>query len=391
MSSECEYPSLSQPVAEWQPRLLQHLHFVQSLDPLQGGGLGLAAFELHESFLKRNLPSLLVSTTGETSTSLLPHTREYPRRGPANAFYSPVLAREADQLLADADVLHGHGFYVSPNWILGTRGSRRGIPLVYHAHGFFEPWILQRSRWKKKLAHLLFENQNFACARLWRALTNKEADQIRAQGIAAPIVVAPNGIRLERFDNVPFSPVRKERRRLLFLGRLHPKKGIDLLLRAWSCLAPRHPDWELMIAGPDENGYLATLQSLVRELNLEESVSFPGTVTGTEKVLLLKSADLFALTSRSEGFSVAILEAMACRLPVLLTEPCNFPELPAAGGGLECAADPEGVLKGLTEALSVSDQERRQRGEAARRLVQSRYTWAAVSKTILDACEQHCR
>lgn len=373
------------------PDVLQHLHFVQSLEPLQGGGLGRAAFELHESFLTRNVDSLLVTTSADRTPQLLPATREYARSGPPKAFFSPGLAREAAGLVEDADVVHGHGFYVGTNWVVAGKCRRQRKPLVYHPHGFFEPWILRRSRWKKQLAHLLFENRNFRVARLWRALTSKEADQIRQQGIRAPIVVAPNGIRLEPFDNVHPSPFSKKRHRILFLGRLHPKKGIDLLLKAWAQLAPKYPDWEVIVAGPDEAGYLATLQELVRKLGLKKCVRFPGVITGSEKVLLLKSADLFALTSRSEGFSVAVLEAMACKLPILLTTPCNFHELAASGGGYECEAETGSIQIKLDEALAASERERKQRGACSRQLVQSRYTWPAISQTILEACEHHCR
>lgn len=241
------------------------------------------------------------------------------------------------------------------------------------------------------MAHWLFETENFKAARLWRALTAKEADQIRAQGIRAPVVVAPNGIRLEFFDKVDGSSTNRNRRRILFLGRLHPKKGIDLLIQAWSRLRASNPDWELVVAGPDEGGYLESLKATVRRLHLEESVTFPGTITGTEKVRLLKSADLFALTSHSEGFSVAILEAMACGLPILFTTPCNFPELATEGGGFQCEPEPESVRRGLAEALGAVKNEGQERGACARRLVEHGYTWPAISKRIVEACEHYCQ
>lgn len=241
------------------------------------------------------------------------------------------------------------------------------------------------------MAHVLFEDRNFEAVRLWRALTNQEADQIRRQGIKAPIVVAPNGIRLKPFDNVVPPLQTKERRRILFLGRLHPRKGIPLLLQAWAQLREKHKDWEVVIAGPDEEGHLGELKAIVARLGLKESVSFPGAVTGSEKVLLIKSADLFALTSYSEGFPVAVLEAMACRVPVLLTDSCNFPELAAHGGGWESAAEPPRVLANLGAALTASDEERAQRGEIGRKLVEKRYTWPAIADTILNACEHYCR
>src|SRR5690606_39172572 len=126
---------------------------------------------------------------------------------------------------------------------------------------------------------------NFRQARLWRALTSQEADQIRARGITAPIVIAPNGVDPAPFD-ARAGTIRNGKKKYiaLFLGRLHPKKGIDLLIEAWAKL-PRNirDDWALVIAGPDEGGHKAQLLEIVRRLALDESVSFPGLVTGDAK------------------------------------------------------------------------------------------------------------
>jgi glycosyltransferase involved in cell wall biosynthesis len=146
-----------------------------------------------------------------------------------------------------------------------------------------------------------------------------------------------------------------------------------------------------VIAGPDEGGYLQSLRALVRQLSLEKTVSFPGAFSGGQKIVLLKSADLFVLTSHSEGFSVALLEAMACGIPVLATTACNFPELVLDGGGFECPAESDAITKCLDDALSASVEERHQRGNAGRRLVKNNYTWSAISQTIIEACELHCR
>jgi glycosyltransferase involved in cell wall biosynthesis len=346
--------------------------------------------ELHRSFLQLGLESRLVTTRANHSEAAMEAgITAFERRNPARAYYAPDLRRQAERLVAAADVVHGHGFYVATNWILGRQARKSGKPLVYHPHGFFEPWILQRSRLKKQVASWLFEGANFRAARLWRALTGKEADQIRSLGIVAPIVIAPNGIRMEVFDRVE-QAAPKQRRRLLFLGRLHPKKGLPLLLHAWASAGTATRDWEAVIAGPDEGGHLAEVQALASRLGIADAFSFPGVVTGEAKVSLLKSADLFALTSHSEGFSIAILEALACQVPVLATDACNFSELAAIGAGWECTVEPSSVAAALRTALGATDLERRQRGEIGRRLVASRYNWNAIAKTIIDATEQHC-
>lgn len=369
----------------------QHLHFVQSVEPLEGGGLGRAAIELHRSLLDLGEHSRLVTTHGgEPPPVDTPHIDQFARKGPAPFFYAPEMYRRAKELLRDVAFTHGHGFYVAPNWILGTRAAKRPhCHLVYHPHGMLEPWILQRSRFKKRAVHALFENHNFRKTSLWRALTQKEADQIHKLGTRAPIVVAPNGIHLEAFDLPPLRGLRPEKqaRRLLFLGRLHPKKGIRELIQAWSALpAQLTTDWELLIAGPDELGHRAELEQLASAVTNAFQLKFLGTITGPAKYELLASSDLFILPSHSEGFSVAILEALASRLPVVATHACNFPDLEEKGAGWLCDSTNLSIKQTLERALACNDSERAQRGEAGRALVESAYTWPTIAHRLLDAC-----
>jgi glycosyltransferase involved in cell wall biosynthesis len=374
-----------------------HLHFVQSIEPLQGGGLGRAAVELHQAFARAGTTSRLVTTCGGRAQAPDdPSITEFVRSGPSMVYHAPGLRRSAPALVGTSEVVHAHGLYTAVNWALGAAARKLERPLVYHVHGFFEPWILDRSKLRKRLVHVLFENANFEHARLWRALTSKEADQIRAQGITAPVVVAANGIDLSALDVRSeaidgSAHARKSRRRMLFLARLHPKKGLGMLVPAWAKLGQAVKDWELVIAGPDELGHLAEVQALVRRHGLEERVRFTGSVTGAEKIALLRSADVFVLPSHSEGFSVAILEAMASRVPVAATYACNFPELENEAGGWLCEPDTDAVSMMLLRAVSCPDDELRERGQAARRLVETRFTWPSISKLVLDACAEHCR
>jgi len=379
---------------------MRHLHFTQSLEPLYGGGLGSSSAALHQELLADGVESTLCATYGEVPVSPAPRTREFKRAGPDFLYFAPDLTRSVRELVCTADVVHGHGFYVGTNYHFGSEARRQKKPLVYHVHGIFEPYILRRSRWKKQLVHWLFEDANFRHARLWRALTVKEADQIRRYGIKAPIVVAPNGLNLRDYPG-PESPpgdletpmagrLAKTRRRALFLGRIHPKKGLDLLLPSWAKLETARKDWELVVAGPDEQGYLQHSRKLVESLNLQDDVVFTGPVTGKTKRALLYSADLFVLPSYSEGFSMSVLEAMACRVPVAATTACNFPELFREGGGWECAPSRDSVEATLREALCASEQERRQRGEIARQLLERDYAWPRIAQRLLDACSAHC-
>lgn len=381
---------------------MKHLHFTQALEPLNGGGMGLSTVALHRQLLGMGVDSMLCSTYSDAPQTPDERVFEFRRIKPDFLYYSPALRERARDLVASADVIHGHGLYVGTNYLIGAEARRQRRPLVYHTHGFFDPWILNRSRWKKRLVHWLFEDANFQYASLWRALTSKEADQIRAQGVQGPIVVVPVGLQLSDFD-VPFRPGEeietpliqrlgsRRRFRVVFISRLHPKKGLDILLSAWAELAAEWHDWELIIAGPNEGGYAATVDRLIQQLDLADSVCRVGKVSQESKIKLLKSADVFVLPSRSEGFTSAILEAMAATVPVVATRQCNFPELFQHGGGWECDVNPGSLTGALRASIVAGEEERHQRGVAGRQLLEKEYTWERVCQQLLQACANYCR
>ena len=369
---------------------MKHLHFTQSVEALQGGGLGKAAIDLHKAFLSVGTHSFFVSTREGELSADIPSSFIGLRSGIPKCFYSKGLKGQAEKWGTEMDVFHGHGFYVYPNWILGKQVRKRSKMLVYHPHGFLEPWILARSRIPKKIAHFLFENQNFRYAQLWRALTIKEADQIRACGISAPVVVAANGVHLKEYDrhvSTGLTPT-KTKKRILFLARIHPKKGLKILLEIWPEIQGCFNDWEIIVAGPDEGGHRTELEQLTSTLGLSESVKFIGTVSGDTKLAWLKSSDLFILPSYSEGFSVAVLEAMTCAKPVLITTGCNFPEVSNENAGWICEAEHNSLKLALTRSLDLSDEERQAMGNCGRELVERKYTWTKIAETIIDAINE---
>jgi glycosyltransferase involved in cell wall biosynthesis len=213
-------------------------------------------------------------------------------------------------------------------------------------------------------------------------------------------VVVPNGIGLEEFSKPRIQAeslqtplvqnLEKRKSRLLFLGRIHPKKGLGLLLPAWARLAQFRKQWELVIAGPDEQGHLNELRKMAQDLSIGAEVRFTGSVTGSVKCELLHSADLFVLPSYSEGFSMALLEAMACEIPVLATNACNFPDISLRQAGWECEASLSSLTEMLSNALNADSLELLQRGRNARALVEECYTWPRIIQRLLEACEDCC-
>jgi glycosyltransferase involved in cell wall biosynthesis len=348
--------------------------------------------------------SFLLATRAEDFDRTWPDVIQGVRKGPGKMFYAPELKRLAAEAVEQAEWFHGHGLYVWTNMWLGGEARKRGKPLVYHPQGFFDPWILRRSQGKKRIAHWLFEDKNIAHVRWWRAVSNKEAEQIRAVvGSHAIVHVIPNGIDIDEVDALDAHEVgssqwsvgsevtpawtkRKRPKRLLFLSRIHAKKGLDLLVPAWGKLTREFPDWELLIVGPDEGGYQATVEKMIGESGCGETCWIHPAVSGTEKHALLRTADLFALPSYSEGFPMAVLEAAAHRIPVVQTDECNFPELTAAGGAWECRPELESVEKALRDALTAEDAEHAERGLRGRDLVEKSYSWDGIAGEVIAAC-----
>ncbi len=298
---------------------------------------------------------------------------------------------------SEADVIHSHGLWMWSDRVASAAARGLGKPHVISPHGMLEPWAMANSARKKQMMWRLFQGRALHDARCLHALCEAERVSMRALGLTNAIAVVPNGVNLTEFDDLPARgefesafPAVKDRRVLLFMARLHPKKGLVPLLGAWQKLARQFPDWVLVIAGPDENGHRAELEAIIAAEKLEISVIFAGMLNGELKRAALVRADAFVLPSFSEGFSIAILEAMACALPVLLTPECHFPDAVECGAAIECAPQEDSLEMGLRELLEKSEAERATMGARGRDLVAQKYTWKSVAqdwKQLYQWCE----
>lgn len=305
--------------------------------------------------------------------------------------YSPQLKKLMRQTVMQNDVLHTHGLWMYMNYLSpGIIGTLKQ-PYIITPHGMLEPWALAHSAWKKKLMRLLFEDKSMKNASCIHALCYPEANNIRALGFETPIAVIPNGVDLQAYTILPeresFAqdfPHLQGQKLILFLARIHPKKGLLHLIKAWSQLAAQFPDWHLAIAGPDEVGHQAVLKQAVESFDIARQTSFVGMLAGADKLAAFSAADLFVLPSFSEGFSIAVLEAMACSLPVLLTPQCNFPEAVAANAAIEVEPNAESTREGLEVLLKMTDQQRAEMGARGYRLVGEKYSWEHVAKNMIE-------
>jgi glycosyltransferase involved in cell wall biosynthesis len=318
-------------------------------------------------------------------------TRAFPVRGPVSFGYAPGLGR----VLRDAspDVLHIHGLWMYPS-IAAMGWSGRPMPYVVSPHGMLDGWALANRRWKKKLAGLAFETRHLRGAACLHALCASELTAIRSAGLTNPVCIIPNGVEPEPTPRTVAAPlwrreVPERASILLFLGRLAPQKGLPDLLRGFArqrsgaagdSVPSRH--WHLVIAGWGEPGYCDLLRDVTRDLGLGDVVHFVGPQFGEEKVRTFSAADAFVLPSVSEGLPIAILEAWAARLPVLMTPRCNLDIGFHAGAALQIEPEPASIANGLQRLFSLSVRERQQMGERGAQLVVSQFSWPKAAESM---------
>lgn len=307
--------------------------------------------------------------------------------GPRSFGFSPGLRNQLQSLVPPGGIVHSHGLWMYPGWAARNAATGKNGRLLVSPHGMLEPWALDRSGWKKKAVGLLFENKNLQKAACLHALCLPEAENFRRLGLKNPIAIIPNGVDLDEpaisaGAIVEKFPEIKGRRRILFLSRLHPKKGLGNLLQAWQKMAPNFKDWQLLVAGSGDPAYENELKTFSKDLISNKNVVFLGQVQGENKKQILAAADVFILPSFSEGFSVAILEAAAASLPVLLTRECNFPELARSNAAIEITTSAAGIENGLRQILELPDEQRKAMGQQGRELIKKSYTWPTVAEQM---------
>jgi glycosyltransferase involved in cell wall biosynthesis len=299
------------------------------------------------------------------------------------------LRRALDPVLAGAQVVHLHGVW-EPSLTAAARGSwSRGVPYVVTPHGMLDPYSLKQKRFKKALLLRLWYRRMLNRAAALHLLNADERQLIEGLGLTALQEVIPNGVHLSEIDPLPGAgrfrerhPQLGDRPYFLFLSRLHPKKGLDLLIDAFQPFLSEGGTHDLVIAGPD-GGVQEEATRQIAALRLQGRVHLVGPQYGQQKYEALRDADAFVLTSRQEGFSIAITEALACSLPVLISENCHFPEVATAEAGLVIPLARQEIVEGL-HRLAADPEEARQMGRRGRLLVEERYTWPSICERMVD-------
>lgn len=289
------------------------------------------------------------------------------------------------------DVVHQHGIWTACSLTTNILHQVHRAPTVIAPHGSLQQWALKRSAWKKRLALLAYERRNLENAACLHATSEAEIDDCRNYGLSNPIALIPNGISghwleshgdgsrfRERFAIPP------DRRLLLFLSRITPKKGLPLLLEAINCVRGDFSNSLLIIAGIDEFGHLKEAKSLVKKLGLEHLVAFTGPLFDQAKLDAFAACHAFVLPSYSEGAPMIVLEALESGLPVITTRGTPWQSLTTFECGWWVEVSVQGLICALQEFLSLSKDQLRLMGSRGRELVKSKYLWRTQGQKALD-------
>lgn len=291
----------------------------------------------------------------------------------------PLLTPELPRLLKDLTdsnpdtVIHVQGIWLPYLGIASRFAVRRGLPLVVSPRGMLTPWAMQYRGFRKKIAWQLYQKRWINRASMIHCTGEEEARQIGTLGIIQPKVVIPNGTL------IPDKIVRRstdQEKTILFLSRIHPKKGLLNLLDALAGVDLK--GWEVALAGYDEGSYRAVVEQAVQKKGLSSKVKFQGPVGDSEKWQVYRDADLFVLPSHSENFGIVVAEALAAGLPVITTTGTPWQDLERCGCGWWVKPEVSEIRKALNEALALTDEERWAMGKKGRELVKDQYSWKSI-------------
>jgi glycosyltransferase involved in cell wall biosynthesis len=358
------------------------------------GGPPASILGLCQGLQRAGIDVEVVTTTANGRTPLPPTAEgggEYggvPVRYVAAAFpkrfFGARLRRPLTDALARADLCHIHGVWNVPEWWASRLARAHRVPYVVSPRGMLQPLARRRGRWRKAMAYSLLERRNLGGAALLHATSDQEADAIRDLGLGVPIAVVSNGVDLEAARHAAAGyrtrlGIPPEAFVVLFLGRMHRIKRLDLLGAAIAEVRATHPSVHLVLAGPDEHGLVP---GLLRQLSAHTgAVHALDTVGGADKWALLKDADVMVQCSDSESFGLAVVESLAAGVPVIATRTTPWREVEARGCGFWVEQSAPAIAAAIR--MLVDDPVRRARmGERAAALAGEQYGWDAIAPVM---------
>jgi len=297
---------------------------------------------------------------------------------------SPALKTALAADAHDHALLHAHGLWLMPNVYPGRLKSASGdkVTIVHSPRGMLAAEALRISAWKKRPFWWLLQRSALEAADCLHATAASEYEEVRAAGLKNPVAIIPNGIDL---------PPKRERRAsrrdgntVLSFGRIHPKKGLDRLVRAWAGIESEFPGWKLRIVGPAELGHDRELRALVDALAAQR-VTIEGPIyDAAGKLEVYRDASLFVLPTLNENFALTVAEALAGEVPVVATKGAPWSGLERERCGWWIDHGVEALASALRRAMSASDEERQLMGQRGRDWMRREFSWDRIARDMHD-------
>ncbi|BAY07259.1 glycosyltransferase [Calothrix sp. NIES-2098] len=291
--------------------------------------------------------------------------------------------------VADYDLVHTNAVFSYPVLPTYWACQLHRIPYIVTPRGMLEPWALAYKSWKKNLYFAFVEKPALRNASAIQMLASTEAERIKALHLRVPLVIVPNGIHGKDFKSLfppdlfyQEFPDIKNKKIIIFLGRIDPKKGLDLLAKTFAKVYKQFPETHLIVAGQDNISFLPTAKSYFIEAGCINAVTFTGMLTGSLKYAALAAASIYVAPSYSEGFSMSVLEGMAMGLPCVITNGCNFPEAAAAKAAHVVDINCDAIANSLIHCLTYPEQAKIM-GDRARQLIFEQYIWERIAAKMI--------
>jgi len=377
------------------------LHVIANLASRYGGPPK-ACFEMAKATARLGHDISIFTTNQDGPTRLRVPIGQILYKGDVKIKYFPIqkprfwgfsfpLAIELKKVIKCFDIVHIHSLYLFHGMISGYYCRRYNVPYLIRPHGTLDPFIYKRHRFRKSLMEFLFEQQNFNYAHAIHFTTEEEMKLATTSNLMLKPkgIVVPLGIELSEYKNLPeYGTFRAKypeingKKIILFLGRINFKKGLEILIKAYSKITNLRSDVHLVIAGPDNNGFEKRVKEWLKDKALLDRTTFTGMLYGKEKLSVLRDADAFVLPSYSENFGLSVIEAMACGLPVIISDRVNiWGEVSKKGAGKVIPCDGNQLAKSIIELLDNKDLAKHM-GLKGKALVSDHFEWSKIASKL---------